>query len=200
MSRASSIASFAVSTPARLRPVSHSMTTPSGRPAISAACGRPSMMVGLSAATVIVGALQQPAEPAHLLLAQQIVADEDVVEAAVDHHLGLAELLAGDALGAGRHLHLGEHRALVRLDVRPVGDAAPRRTASARGRCCARPGRDRSPPPACRTRARSAVLRVSMLIGAFLPAIQACCAFEASCAIARQAPRLNSRRPVQLRR
>jgi hypothetical protein len=31
-----------------------------------------------------------------------------------------------------------------------------------------------------------------VLIGAFLPAIQACCAFEASCAIARQAPRLNS--------
>ena len=42
---------------------------------------------------------------------------------AVGHDLGFADLLAGDALGAGRDLHLRQHRALVRLDVRPVGDA-----------------------------------------------------------------------------
>ena len=39
------------------------------------------------------------------------------------HHLGLAELLAGDALRAGRDLHLRQQRALVGLDMRPVGDA-----------------------------------------------------------------------------
>ena len=41
----------------------------------------------------------------------------------VGHHLGLAEFLAGDAPGAGLDLHGGDHRALVGLDMRPVGDA-----------------------------------------------------------------------------
>ncbi len=65
----------------------------------------------------------QRAEARHLLLADQVVADQDVVDAGFGHHLGLAELLAGDALGAGRDLQLREQRALVRLDMRPVGDA-----------------------------------------------------------------------------
>ena len=80
-------------------------------------------MVGLSAATVMCARDDSAAEPPIFCVAQEIVADQDVVDAAVDHHLGLAELLAGDALGAGGGLHLGEHRALVRLDVRAVGDA-----------------------------------------------------------------------------
>ena len=42
----------ATPTPARLRPVSHSMTTGNGRSAIRAASVRPSTTVGLSAATV----------------------------------------------------------------------------------------------------------------------------------------------------
>ena len=65
----------------------------------------------------------QRAEPRHLLVADQIVADQDVVDAGLGHHLGLAEFLAGDALGAGRDLQLCQHRALVGLDMRPVGDA-----------------------------------------------------------------------------
>ena len=70
-----------------------------------------------------VGLGLQRAEPRHLLVADQIVADQDVVDPGIRHHLGLADLLAGDALGAGRDLHLREHRALVGLDMRPVGDA-----------------------------------------------------------------------------
>ena len=66
---------------------------------------------------------QQPAEAGHLLLAEEVVGDQDVVLAALGHDLGLAELLAGDAAGARIALHGGDDRALVGLDVRPVGDA-----------------------------------------------------------------------------
>ena len=136
-------------------------------------------------------ALQQPAQAAHLLLAQQIVADEDVVDAAVDHHLGLAQLLAGDALGAGRDLHLGEHGALVRLDVRPVGDAGLVAQLLHAGDV----GLD--PVEIDHHRRRAELARD---LG--LEAVDAhrrvpsghsgLLALEASCAIARQAPRLNS--------
>jgi hypothetical protein len=37
-----------------------------------------------------------------------------------------AELLAGDADGAGLHLHAADRGDLVRLDVRPVPDGVPR--------------------------------------------------------------------------
>ena len=43
--------------------------------------------------------------------------------AGVGHHLGLAEFLAGDAPGAGGDLKFCQQRALVGLDMRPVGDA-----------------------------------------------------------------------------
>src|SRR6185369_3253160 len=56
-------------------------------------------------------------------LADQVVADQDVVDAGFRHHFGLADLLAGDALRSGRDLHLSQQRALVGLDMRPVGDA-----------------------------------------------------------------------------
>ena len=118
-------------------------------------------------------AFQQLAQAAHLLLAQQIVADEDIVDAAVDHHLGLAQLLAGDALGAGRHLHLGEHGALVRLDVRPVGDAGGWHGFCTRAMLASTRSRSITTAGVPNSRAIS-VLRLSMLIGAFPPAIHAC--------------------------
>ncbi len=67
--------------------------------------------------------LRQGAEPADLCLTQQIVTEEDIIDAAVGHHFGLAELLTRDACGPGGDLHLGEHRAFVRLDVRAVRHA-----------------------------------------------------------------------------
>ena len=51
----------------------------------------------------------QPCQAGHLLLAQKVVADQDIVEAASHHHLGLAELLARDALRPGITLHGGEY-------------------------------------------------------------------------------------------
>jgi hypothetical protein len=54
MSFASAIASAVVSTPARLRPVSHSTTTLRVRPESSAAARQAGDDVGLSAATVTV--------------------------------------------------------------------------------------------------------------------------------------------------
>ncbi len=92
------MASAGVSTPARLRPVSHSTTTESGRPEAAAACGNPAMTTELSAAT-------------------------DVADAGLRHHCGLAEFLAGDAFGAGGDLKFRQQRTLVGLDVRPIGDA-----------------------------------------------------------------------------
>ena len=65
----------------------------------------------------------EPAEAAELLLAEDIVADQDVVDAAIGHHLGLAELLAGDAARAGLDLEAGEFGRFMRLDMRAVGDA-----------------------------------------------------------------------------
>ena len=70
-----------------------------------------------------VGFALQRAEARHLLFAEQVVADQDIVDAGVRHHLGFADLLAGDAFGAGCDLHVRQHRALVRLDMRAVGDA-----------------------------------------------------------------------------
>ena len=77
---------------------------------------------GIVAGDRHVGFCLQRAEPRHLLLADQIVADQDVVDPGIGHHFGLTELLAGDALGAGLDLHGGDDRALVGLDMRPVGD------------------------------------------------------------------------------
>ena len=68
-------------------------------------------------------ALDQRGEPLGLGVAQHVVAEQDVVGGArVRHHLDLAELLAGDADRTGLHLHFGERRDLVGLDVRPVGE------------------------------------------------------------------------------
>ncbi len=94
------------------------------RPACNLACGRQAGDGG----GVVCGhhdlrALQQPPQATDFFLTQDVVADEDIVDAPVDHHLCLAEFLAGDAPGACRDLHPGERRALVRLDMRPVGDA-----------------------------------------------------------------------------
>ena len=46
-----------------------------------------------------------------------------VVDRAIGHHLGLAELLAGDAARAGCDLEPGEFGRFMRLDMRAVGDA-----------------------------------------------------------------------------
>ena len=69
----------------------------------------------------------QRGEPLGLGIAQHVVGEQDVVgDAGIRHHLDLAELLAGDADRAGIHLQLGQRRDLVRLDVRPVGEAVAR--------------------------------------------------------------------------
>jgi hypothetical protein len=57
-------------------------------------------------------------------LAQNVVADEDIVETAIGHHFRLAELLAGDASGSGSALHGGDQGALVGLDMGTVGEAS----------------------------------------------------------------------------
>jgi len=65
-------------------------------------------------------------EPLGLLAPEDVEGQENVVgDPGVGEHLHLAELLAGDADGAGPHLQLAERGNLVRLDVRTVRDAVP---------------------------------------------------------------------------
>ena len=55
--------------------------------------------------------------------ADDLGGDEDVGDAGGGHDLGLAELGATNSTRAGVELHLGQRRRLVRLGVRPIGDA-----------------------------------------------------------------------------
>ncbi len=120
---ASAIASAGVSTPARLRPVSHSTATERARSACAAGRRQSRDDGRIVGDDGDVDAAPQRREARHLLVADQVVGDQDVVEPAIRHHLGLAELLAGDALCAGIALQRCEQRALVGLDVRTIGDA-----------------------------------------------------------------------------
>jgi hypothetical protein len=101
-----------------LRPVSHSITTGSRR---STRQSRDDDLIIRSDRDAGFG--QQGPKTRDLLVADQIVADEDVVDAGFSHHLGLAQFLAGDALCSDLDLELSEKRTFVRLDVGPVGDA-----------------------------------------------------------------------------
>jgi len=52
------------------------------------------------------------------------IGDEDVVDPAGRHHLGLADCPDGDTRGSSIELHPGQGHALVGLDVRTESDAA----------------------------------------------------------------------------
>ena len=65
----------------------------------------------------------QRLQPGKLGRPQDVEGDEDVVEAGIGHDFRLADLLAGDPLGAGLDLGPGEERQLVRLDMRARLDA-----------------------------------------------------------------------------
>ncbi len=53
-----------------------------------------------------------------LVIAENVVGNEDVIETAICHDLGLTDLLAGDSDRAGSNLRLGKVNTLVRLDMR----------------------------------------------------------------------------------
>ena len=65
-------------------------------------------------------------EALELGVAEDIVGDEDVGAAGIGEHLGLGDLLAGEADGAERQLALREGRDLVGLDMGAGGKAGPR--------------------------------------------------------------------------
>ena len=68
---------------------------------------------------------RERSQPSELLLAQDVVGQEDICEPGIRHRLGLAELLAGDPDCAEFDLTAREPRKLVGLDMRaqfePVG-------------------------------------------------------------------------------
>ena len=61
-------------------------------------------------------------EPAQFLPADDLVRDEHVPDPALDHRLGLADLLHAHADGAERDLLQGDDRAFVGLGMRPRPD------------------------------------------------------------------------------
>ena len=63
-------------------------------------------------------------QPAQFLPADDLVGDEHVPDAALDHRLGLADLLNAHADRAERDLLQGDDRAFVGLGVRPHPDTA----------------------------------------------------------------------------
>ena len=67
-------------------------------------------------------ALREGGEPLGLRLADEREREQDVLDARVGHHLGLAELLAGDPDRSGLELQPRELGQLVGLDVRPQRD------------------------------------------------------------------------------
>ena len=66
------------------------------------------------------GTLEQRREPAHLRLADEWIRDEEVVEARLDHRLGLAELGHGQTIRTVGELTLRDLARLVRLRVRQL--------------------------------------------------------------------------------
>ncbi len=76
-------------------------------------------------------ALGQVGEPRELPLADDRIADEDVLDPGVGHHLGLAELRDLHADGAGVELQARDLRQLVRLRVRPQRRRPPRAASAA---------------------------------------------------------------------
>lgn len=60
----------------------------------------------------------QRRQPVELARTEDVVGQEDVLQPRLRHHLGLAELLAGDADRAEFHLPFRQERQLVGLDVR----------------------------------------------------------------------------------
>ncbi len=67
--------------------------------------------------------LRQRRQPLRLRGTDEREREQDVVEARIGHHLGFAELLAGDPDRSRLHLQARELGQLVRLDVRPQRDS-----------------------------------------------------------------------------
>ena len=61
----------------------------------------------------------QRSQPVELLPADDVVGEKDVGQAGIGHHLGLADLLAGNAVGARLDLPFGKEGQLVGLDMGP---------------------------------------------------------------------------------
>ena len=141
------------STPQRLPPMLISTCT--GRlatPASAAAASRSAICAGSSTHTPIRRGVRQRHQPAQFLPADDLVGDEHVAHAAIDHRLGLADLLHADADRAQLDLLQRDDRAFVRLGVRPQPHPAARRPGRRAASDCARTRRDRRSAPAYRPR------------------------------------------------
>ena len=103
--------------------MSHSTRNAAVVPASASAADRPWATAGESPTAAIRTSPASAAKRAALAGAEDRIADEDVADAGRGHHLGLAELLAGDADRAAGELLVRERGELVRLDVRPERDA-----------------------------------------------------------------------------
>ena len=102
-----------------MAPVSHSTSTRRDSPARDIAAERPSTTSREVRDDLDVCAASQRRQPVEFRLADEIVGHEDIRDAGVGHHLGLAELLAIDPFSAEPDLQMRELGDLVGLDVGP---------------------------------------------------------------------------------
>ncbi len=67
-------------------------------------------------------ARRQGHESFQLAFADDVVGNKNIVKARIGHDLGFAHFLTGNANSAGVHLHFGNCRNFMRLDVRTICD------------------------------------------------------------------------------
>ncbi len=152
-SRAASAATAGAGlTPARCMPISTSMTTGSERRGRARGAASSATLARLSTATDRRCGRAARDQAAHLGRPDDLVGDQDVGKAGGGHGLGLAELGAGDAGGAGGELLGDDLGSLVALDMRPPADAVRRQVRRRCGRCWLPSRRDRRAGPACPAR------------------------------------------------
>ena len=88
-------------------------------PASAAAASIAATWPASSAQTATLAIARQGAKPRQFGRADDLIADQDVGDAAPGEHFGLGHLLHAVADRAARHLQPGDDRRLVRLGVRP---------------------------------------------------------------------------------
>ena len=113
-------------TPQRVMPTSISTSTGKRTPAASAAACDAGDVAGVVGADGDLGDVGQGGEAGELGVADDLVADEDVGNAAPGQDLGLADLLDALADGAGGDLAMGDDGGFMRLGVGAEASAGGR--------------------------------------------------------------------------
>ena len=147
------MAASAVATPVRFIPRSTSTSTPILTPAAIGRLAHRADLVRMVDGDLDVGLVLEGRQPRHLAGPDDKVGDQDVVDPAGGHHLGLGNLGHGHPDRACPADEVSDRRTLVRLGMRTPRHATLVGSGRPSGRCCAGgdPGRARGPAYPART-------------------------------------------------